>query len=161
MRSGTKSILLGTLIFLAAFAGLRYFLPFLFPFLMGLGLALAAEPGVRFLCSRLRLPRGLSAGIGVTAAFALVFALILGLAALLVRELGRLSGILPELEQAALSGIGLLEQWLLALSDRFPRSIRALLRQSVTELFSGGTALLTGGAQYLLVRRLPPGPSPS
>ena len=50
--------------------------PVVLPFVLGAGMALAAEPGVRFLCSRLRLPRGLAAGITVSGVFLIICVLI-------------------------------------------------------------------------------------
>ncbi len=128
-------------------AGGRFFLPLCFPFLLGLGLALMAEPVVGLLCSRLHLPRELSAGIGVTAAFLGLSILLL---AFLVRELGVLAGILPDLSQAAQSGISLLQNWLEGLVDRTPVSVRPLLEQNVSGFFSGGSALLNRIFTYFL-----------
>lgn len=150
MRSGTRSILsvLGICIFL--WLGGKFLLPLIFPFLLGTGLALAAEPGVRFLCARLHLPRGAAAGIGVTVAFLGIAMLILLVLAFLVREMGVLAGILPDLTETARSGIALLQNWLMGLAARTPQGIRPLLEQNVTTLFSGGTALLDKAFSYVL-----------
>ena len=138
------------LIPVALWLGLRWLLPLSFPFLLGTGLALLAEPVVSLLCRKLRLPRPLAAGIGVSIAFCAITALLALMLAFLLRELGLLSGILPDLESAALSGIRLLQTWLLELSGRAPEALRSTLRQSITELFSGGTALVNRAAGYLL-----------
>lgn len=150
MRSGTKSVLsvLCTCFFL--WLGGKILLPLCFPFLLGTGLALMAEPGVRFLCTRLHLPRGLAAGVGVTVAFLGIGLLLLLFLAFVVRELGILAGILPDLTVTARSGIQLLGDWLLQLTGRMPGSLRPLLEQNVTTLFSGGTALLDRAFSYVL-----------
>ena len=142
MRSGSRNILslLGICLFL--WIGGSFLLPLCFPFLLGTGLALAAEPLVRLLCRRLHLPRGAAAGIGVTAVFLGLTMLLLLLAAFLVRELGILAGILPDLTETARSGMELLRSWLLELAGRTPPSLRPLLQENVTALFSGSTALL-------------------
>lgn len=125
-------------------------LPLCFPFLLGTGLALAAEPVVGLLSRPGRLPRPVSAGIGVTAAFLGLALLVLLLLAFLVRELGVLAGILPDLTQTAQSGIQLLQNWLMDLAGKTPQSIRPLLQQNVAGLFSGGTALLNRAFTYVL-----------
>lgn len=150
MRSGTKTTLSFLTVFLLVWLGMRYLLPLCFPFLLGTGLALLAEPAVRFFCRRLRFPRPLASGIGVTAAFVGISALFLLLCAFLVRELGILAGILPDLTETARSGLSLLQNFLLELVARLPQSIRPLLERNVSELFSGGSALLDRAFRYVL-----------
>lgn len=139
-------ILLG--VFLAAWIGVRYLLPFLLPFLVGGGLALAADPLVRF-CAK-KLPRGISAGIGVSVTLVLILGVLLLLAALLVRELTVLAGIVPNLEDTIRQGLSLLESWLLNLIGRTPESIRDILTQAVSGLFSDGTAFVDNAGSYVL-----------
>lgn len=150
MRAGTKSILSLLLICLLLWLSGKYLLPLCFPFLLGTGLALLAEPVVRFLCGRLRLPRGAAAGIGVMGVFVGISILFLMLCAFLVRELGILAGILPDLTDTARSGITLLQNWLLNLAGRMPASVRPFLVENVTTLFSGSTALLDRAFSYVL-----------
>ena len=150
MRSGTGSILWAMGIGLLFWVGGKVLLPLCFPFLLGTGLALAAEPAVRLLSGRLHLPRPLAAGIGVTAVSAGLTLLMLLVLAFLVRELGLLAGVLPDLTQTARSGISLLRSWLMDMAGRTPQSIRPLLQQNVTGFFSGGTALLDKGFSYIL-----------
>lgn len=128
--------------FVLAWLGLRYLLPLILPFLLGAGLALAAEPMVGFLSNRLRLPRGAAALLGVSGAIALLVGLVIILGSLLVRELGSLAGALPDLEQTFRQGITLLEDLLLSLVNRTPDGLRSLLTRSVLGLFSGGTAVI-------------------
>lgn len=129
-------------VILGAGLGLRYGLPLMLPFLLGAGLALAAEPMVGLLCRRLHLPRGAAAGIGVTAVFIGLLAVIFLFCALLVRQMAHLSGILPDLENAARQGMRTLEGWLLELTSRAPGGIRTVLTDSVANMFSGGSALM-------------------
>ena len=137
-------------VFLAVWFSIRYLLPLVFPFLLGTALALTAEPVVRFLCRSLHIPRPLSAGLGVTMTFVCLTILLLLVCAFLIRELGVLAGIMPNLEDTAVSGLSLLQSWLLGLTDHAPESIRPLLAQNVTGLFSGGTALLDQAVRYVL-----------
>ena len=125
-------------------------LPFLFPFLLGTLLALSAEPIVRPLCRRLRLPRAVSSGIGVSCAFLILGAFLFLLCFLIFQGLSGLSRILPDLAETILSGLTLLEQWLLHLAGGAPKAIRSFLQQRILELFSGGTAFLSQGARYIL-----------
>lgn len=133
MISGRKSVLYLAAVFGAAWLGLRFLLPLFSPFLLGAGLALAAEPMVCFLCRWTHLPRSVGAGLGVTMAFAFVAMVLLLLGAFLVRELGALAGVLPDLA----SGISLLQSRLLELSSHAPAGIRPMLEARVKGLFSG------------------------
>ena len=132
------------------FLAIQFLLPFLFPFILGALLALAAEPGVRFLTTRLRLPRAAASGIGVGAVFAVICAVLTLLVGLALRELRVLAGILPQMELTARSGLEALQLWLLNLSERTSPGIRSLLQRNVNTLFSDGTAMLDGIARQAL-----------
>ena len=150
MRPGTKKVLSALLVFLAVWLSVRYLLPLFSPFVLGAGLALAAEPMVSFLHSKAHVPRSISAGIGVSMAFCFLAMLLLVLCAFVVRELGVLTNIIPDLEQTAESGFSLVQNWLLDLSRHTPQSIQPLLQENVTSLFSDGAALLDKAVGYLL-----------
>ena len=144
-----KIVTLGVLL-LGLYVGIRYLLPLLFPFLLGGALALAAEPVVRFLCKRLHLPRPAAAGIGVSMSFAFLTIVILILAALLLRQLRALAGIVPDLEYTIRGGMQTLSSRLLELADRAPGATAAVLKSRINEFFSGGSALLDRATAYLL-----------
>lgn len=150
MRPGTKKTLSLLAVFLTVWLSLRYLLPLFAPFLLGAGLALTAEPMVGFLEKKAHIPRPVSAGVGVSMAFSFLAMSLLILCAFLVRELGALAGVIPDLEQTAASGISLVQNWLLQLASHAPQSIRPLLSENVTALFSDGTALLDKTTRYLL-----------
>lgn len=150
MGSGNKKVLSFLGIFLAVWLTARFLLPLFFPFLLGLGLALTAEPMVHFFCKKWGMPRPVSAGIGVSMAFSCIALLVLLICAFIVRELTILAGILPNLEETARSGIGLLEGWLVDMTSYAPDGVDSLLRQNVEDFFSGGTALLDRGVRYVL-----------
>lgn len=133
----------------AAWLLLRFLLPLFLPFVLGFALALAAEPVAGFLCRR-GAPRALGAGIGVTTTFCLLAIVVLFLGALLLQELRFLAGVLPDLEQAARSGLTLLQQWGLSLADRLPGSVRPLVEENLAAAFSDGTALVDQGVRFLL-----------
>lgn len=135
--------------FAAAWVAVRFLLPLFLPFVLGLGLAMAAEPVAGFLCRR-GAPRALGAGIGVTITFCLLTLAVLFLGALVLRELRLLAGVLPALGQAAQSGLTLLQQWGLSLAERLPQSIRPLVEENLTAAFFDGTALVEQGVRFLV-----------
>lgn len=142
MYSGIRKHISALLILAGLFLTFRYLLPLFLPFLLGAGLAAAADPLVSFLCSRLRLRRGLAAGIGISLALCfLLFAVVL-LCGLVLRELRVVAGMLPELEDTLRSGLDTLSAWLLNLAAGAPEGIRSILVRNVNSLFSGGSALL-------------------
>lgn len=128
-----------------ALAGLvfsKYWIPILLPFLLGGALALGAEPVVRTLHAKLKLPRWAASGVGVTAFFVLMLTVLGLLVSLLVRQLGRLSGLMPQLADAVGRGLGALEAWLLELSARLPEAMELSAAAGVKRLFSDGSAML-------------------
>ena len=104
---------------------------------------------VGFLQKR-RVPRCVCSGIGVSMAFCFLAMLVLILCAFALRELRRVAGVLPDLEDTAKSGIGLLQSWLLELASRAPQSVQPLLSENVTSFFSNGTSLLDKVIRYIL-----------
>lgn len=130
--------------------GVRYLLPILSPFLLAALLALAAEPVVHILQKRSRMPRPLATGIGVTVTLVVLILTLMVLAALLLRQLRTLTGIVPDLEGAALQGMDSLETWLLQLAQRMPQGLQPAAEAQVQNLFSDGTALLGQVTTWLL-----------
>lgn len=146
-RSIRKALIL-TVFALSTWFSIQFFLPLFLPFLLGGALALAAEPMVAFLSRKL--PRGLACGIGVTGAFAFIALAFLLILALIVRELAILAGMVPNLEEAANSGISALSSWALGLVSRLPTGIRDILTRNVNEFFSGSSAVLDDAFRYVL-----------
>ncbi len=126
---------------LVLWLGGGYLLPLAMPFLLGFLLALAAEPLVGLLSGKPGLSRSLSAFLGVTVTLLLLLCLGVLLVAFLLRELGNLAGVLPDLEAAATQGLGALEIWLLDLAGALPQGLRNLGQRLVLGLFDGGSAL--------------------
>lgn len=150
MRPGNPKLSSIILLFFLFWLVIRFFLPLFSPFLLGALLAVSAEPMVSFLHKKLRVPRGISAGIGVSMAFSLLAMLLLSLCAFVLRELGSLANVLPDLGETAKTGFSLIRSWLLQLSSHSPESIQPLLRQNVDGLFSDSAAVLDKGISYLL-----------
>ena len=120
----------------------HYVLPIALPFLLGVGLALAAEPVVSLLSGKLRVKRLLASGIGVTAVFTLALTVLVLLVASLVRQLGRLSGMLPQLGDAVQQGMTSARQWALEMSEKLPESVGQVASRLTENLFSDGSALM-------------------
>lgn len=137
-----RKYLLPLSILLALLLLLRFAFPLLIPFLLGLGVSLAAEPLVRFLTRRVRLPRTVATFFSITLALLITGLLVVILCALLLRELGRLSGVVPDLESTLLSALDALRTWLLALTGHAPDGLRPILTRCVEQLFSGSSAIL-------------------
>lgn len=150
MQFGTKNLLTLLLTFFLAWLVLRFLLPLSAPFLLGTLLALSAEPMTELLSKKLHLPRTVSSAIGVSASFFLFAMLLLLICAFLLRELKSLAAILPQLESTMHSGLTLLQTWLLKFAARMPDSIRPLLEENTTALFSDGTGFLSQAVRYLM-----------
>lgn len=150
VQFGPKKLFSLVSVFLLAWLTLRFLLPLFSPFLFGAALALAAEPAVSLLSRRLRLPRGVSAGIGVSMTFFLLAMLLLLLCAFLVRQLRSLAAVLPDVELTLGNGLRALQTWLLTLSTHAPGSVRPLLQDNVRSLFSDGAGYLDRVVRYLL-----------
>ena len=139
---------------LAVFAAVwltgKYLLPLVSPFLLGAALALAAEPMVRFLNRRVRIPRTVSTTIGVSMAFCLLALLLLTLCAFALRQLKNLAGILPDLEETARTGLALVQTQLLELVSHAPQGIRPLLQDNVRTLLADSGTLLGKLTAWLL-----------
>lgn len=150
MRPGNLKLSSVMFSFFLVWVAIRFFLPLFAPFVLGTFLALCAEPMVRFLHRQLHLPRGISAGIGVSMTFFLLTTLILSLFAFLIRELGNLGKVLPDIGQTAKTGFSLIKSRLLQLSTHTPESLQPVLEQNVNRFFSDGAAFLDKGISYLL-----------
>lgn len=144
-----KFVLLSAVL-LGLFLTFRYLLPLIFPFLIAFLLALAAEPIVRFGCTRLHLPRPLSSGIGVSLSFLFLVTAILMLAALILRQLRELAGIVPDLSVSIRGGMDSMSAWMLQLAEKAPDGIEPVLTRNINDFFSGGSALLDRVSAYLL-----------
>lgn len=129
----TKKYFYLALVLLGLWAGLRYALPLILPFLLGLGIALGAEPLVK-LCTR-HLPRWVGAALGVTAILVMVLTLLTLLISALIRELGQLAGVLPDMAQTARQGLASLEDSLLSLAHRAPDGMQGVLKRWVLSIF--------------------------
>lgn len=128
----------------------RFLLPIAMPFLLAAVLALCAEPLVSVFQKRLHFPRAAAAGVGIVIALGVAVLILMTLLGLLIRQLGQVSGILPELEETAVKGIESLETYLVTLAHRAPGTTGELLSGGVENFFSDGTALVNQVTSRLL-----------
>lgn len=145
--SSFKKPLLMIVAFAALWLGIKYLLPIALPFLLGLGIALAAEPLVRRVS--LRLPRGVASGVGVSVTMAgiLLIVSLAGVAA--VRELANLAANMPDVEETARQGVLLVQDWLIGLSEQVPEGVRPVLQRTVLGFFNDGTVLFEQAARNI------------
>lgn len=127
--------------FLGAWLFFTYLLPLFLPFILGLLLALAAEPAVQF-GVRCKLPRWASAGVGVSLTLVLLVGLAGMLGAGIVKELGVLANRLPNLQDTATETVDRLRFFAEDITARAPAGIQPLLDKSVNSLFSSGEAFV-------------------
>ena len=148
---------------LGLWAGVRYALPLIFPFALGLGIALGAEPLVRLCAKRLHLPRWVSSALAVSATLIMALTLLTLLLSALIRELGQLAGVLPDMAQTARQGLTSLEDFLLSLAHRAPDGLQGMLQRWVLRLFHDSGRWSDAVAEHLpgiatsLLGRIPNG----
>lgn len=143
MRKKQILPLLGVLGAVAAiWLGLKFALPAVLPFALGAAVAFSAEPLVSLLHRKAKLPRWAATGIGVVAVLLAMTALALLLTAVLVRQAGNLTRVIPGLADSAQQGITSLRLWMTELSENAPQSLRPILTQSADNLFSGSGAAM-------------------
>ncbi len=158
-----RKILTVTAAFLVFFLAVRYLWPLLMPFVLGWLIALGAEPAVRLGVKKLKLPRPLAAGLGVSVTLLLLITTLWLIGALAVKEMGQLAGALGNVQKTVQQGLALLEGWLLDLARRVPDGPGALLTRLVQELFGGGSSFFSRLAGKIpgllgdLISRVPSG----
>ena len=128
--------------FAALWLGVRFVLPILLPFLLGAGLALAAEPLVQLGTKRLRFPRWLGAGVGVSATLLGIVGIVSLIGAVAVREIGTLARNLPDLENTARQGMLMAQDFFVGISEQAPEGVRPMLQKTVLNFFDDGSMLL-------------------
>jgi len=142
MSPMTRKLLILAGAFFALWLGTKFVLPLVLPFLAGGAVAFLAEPLVRLGVRRLKLPRAVAAGLGVSVALLMIGGLLFLLGALAVRELGQLAGMVPDLRDTASRGMTLLQDWFIHVADHTPESVRPLVTQTVLNVFDDGTILM-------------------
>lgn len=147
---GWKRICTVIAVFVGVWLSLRYLYPLFLPFLLGLVLALAAEPPAKFLQERFHWRQRPAVFAAVTA----VLLLLTGAAALLgtlaVRRAAALAGSVSRLAGQAAQGMSAVRDWAVTVAEQAPEALSQPLTRSVRELFSDGGGLLDRAAAVLL-----------
>ena len=133
-----KAALAGAVLWL----GSKYLLPLLLPFLLGALAAWVAEPAVNLLHRRLKFPRLLASGIGVSATLLLTVGLVGALGAVLLRQVTRLAAAVPDLGDTARQGMTVLSDWLVDLSQQAPEGVQPMLTDTVLRFFNDSNAVV-------------------
>ena len=149
-RHGWKRLLAVIGVFLSVWLSLRYLYPLFLPFLLGLALALAAEPVAKFLQEHFHWRRDPAVFAAVTAILALLTAAGAALGTLAVRRAAALAGGLSALAGQAAEGLTTARHWCLEIVALAPESLSRPLEQSVRELFENGGGLLDRAAAAVL-----------
>lgn len=137
-------------VFVGVWLGLRYLFPLFLPFLLGLSVALAAEPAAKILQKKLHLRRSAAAFAAVTLTFA-ALAGVLGLTvAILVRRAASLGGALSSAAAQAAAGVSTVRDWAVTLASRAPAGLAEPLEHSVRDLFGTSGGLLDRGTKAAL-----------
>ena len=130
-------LLLGAGLFLL---GLKYLLPLVLPFLLGIGTAAALTPLIRLLQRRFSLRRGVSAALTVTGILGAMILLLWLLTRLLMRQIAGLYDRLPELLASASQGLTAFGAWAERLSELLPGGVGDAFSDWAAEIVrSGGT----------------------
>ena len=146
----TQAALILALSMLFLWLSFTYFLPISLPFLLGLALALLAEPAVGLLSRRCGLKRTAATAIGVSAVGLLSATVLTLLATFFMRQLGRIGDFWPRLEATISQALDALRQWLLDLGPRMPAGLRQVIEGLAQDILSDSSSLLSG-----LLSRLP------
>ena len=104
----------------AVFLGVKYLLPVVFPFLVGAGVALLAEPLVRPVGQKAGRPLG--AALGVSLTLAVLSGVVVLVGAVAVQQVGRLAGAMPQMADTAMKSMDTLKLWLSDLSAKALRN---------------------------------------
>lgn len=130
-------LLFGAGLFLLA---LKYLLPLMLPFLLGIGTAAALTPLIRLLQRHFSLRRGISASITVTSVLLALGLLLWLLAKLLLRQIAGLYDRLPALMESAAQGLSAFGYWAQHLADLLPGGVGDAFSDWAQEIVhSGGT----------------------
>lgn len=133
----------------AVWLGVRFLLPLLIPFLVGLAAARLTLGPVRFLRRRGRLPDWLSSALVILGLYALLGLGFYWLCRMACGELARFTQELPLLLQSMAEPAERLHNWLDGLTGCAPALLQRTLRESVDSFFSSGRILAEKGYSWL------------
>lgn len=137
-------------VFVGVWLILRYLFPIFLPFLLGFCIAVLAEGPVKFLQKKLHFRRSAASFAGVTASLAALAAAVGTLVTVLFRETTSLARGLSGAAERITAGVGSVRDWAVNLASHAPEGLAEPLEDSVRDLFSSGSSLLSRGADAVL-----------
>ncbi len=148
MKSGFwNKVLTAAAVLVGAWLGVKYLLPVALPFVLGGLLALAAEPFVAR--AERRMKRSIAAGLGVTAALALVVGAVYVLGAVVVQQVASAARAIPDWADTAAKAMGAAEDFFVGLSMRLPASAQPVAQRLVLEFFDDSSLVIRQVGQHL------------
>lgn len=133
----------------AAWLGIRFLLPLLLPFLVGLLAARLTLGPVRFLQRRGGLPAWLSSAIVILGLYTLIGLGLYWVCRMACGELARFTQELPSLLQSLAEPLGRLHNWMNGMIDCAPELLQQTLRESIDSFFSSGRLLAEKGYSWI------------
>ena len=130
-------------VLLGAFLFVRYLLPVLLPFLLGLAVALLVQKPIAFLTGKLHFPRGLSVLLAVLLLFTLLGFALFFLGRTLLRELTTFLHELPTLLSSLTDLFTQLRTQLYSFASRLPDGLGEGARAGLDSIFQSSTLLGT------------------
>ena len=130
-------------VLLGAFLFVRYLLPVLLPFLLGLAVALLVQKPIAFLTGKLHFPRGLSVLLAVLLLFTLLGFALFFLGRTLLRELTTFLHELPTLLSSLTDLFTQLRTQLYSFASRLPDGLGEGARAGLDSVFQSSTLLGT------------------
>ena len=137
-------------VFLGVWLVLRYLFPLFLPFLLGLAVALAAEPFGNIFQERLHWRKNAACSAAVTVCLLLFLLILILSGAIVIRRTAVLAGSLGDTAQQMSVGLVTIRDWALSLCARAPGNLSEPLDRTVRELFSSGGGLLDRSAGMAL-----------
>ena len=138
----SKKLKILALFLLGAWLALKYVLPLAMPFLLGATLAVVAEPGVRFMQSKLHLRRSAASVASLGLSLVLLVSVLVVAAAVMYRQMGMLAQRVPSLLGSAQGGLEQVEGFLLSSTRQMPEGVQGVVQGAVERMFSNGSAVL-------------------
>lgn len=148
-QRGWKRIFSVIAVFVAVWLCLRYLYPLFLPFLLGLAVALPAEPLAKILQEKWHWRRHPAVFAAVTAILSILIGSAATVGTFLVRRAAALAGSMSMLAGQAAEGLTTVRDWAVALAARAPEPVCHSLHRSVQELFEDGGGLLNRAAAVL------------
>lgn len=133
----------------ALWLGAKYVLPFSFPFVIGLFLALVARPGTALLHKRLHLPGAVASAFSVGFVILLFLTLVVAVGAYALKQAASVAAYVPDLQNTFTHTVSQARALVSGVVNSAPQSLQPILNQVVDSTFQSGQVLLDGAVQRI------------